>query len=131
VFKEEKNSCLLGTNSFWEGVDVPGEALELLILTKLPFPVPNEPIIEARCEALERDGLDSFSNFMVPSAAIRLRQGFGRLIRTRDDIGVVLLLDNRVSQKQYGRFFLNSLPVEPVICNSEEEVINSLKEFWR
>jgi predicted DnaQ family exonuclease/DinG family helicase len=131
VFKEEKKSCLLGTNSFWEGVDVPGEALELLILTKLPFPVPNEPIIEARCEALEKDGLDSFSNFMVPTAAIRLRQGFGRLIRTRDDIGVVLLLDNRVSQKHYGRFFLNSLPVEPVICNSEEEVMKTLAEFWR
>ncbi|MCH7761741.1 DEAD/DEAH box helicase family protein [candidate division TA06 bacterium] len=131
IFKEEKNSCLLGTDSFWEGVDVPGDALELLIMTKLPFPVPNEPIIEARCEALEKEGLDSFSNFMIPMAVIRLRQGFGRLIRTREDRGVVLLLDNRVSRQQYGEFFLNSLPVEPIICGSEEEIMKILLEFWR
>jgi len=131
IFKEEKNSCLLGTDSFWEGVDVPGESLELLILTKLPFPVPDDPIVEARCETLEKKGLDPFASFMIPTAAIRLRQGFGRLIRTRNDRGVVLLLDNRVIRNSYGEFFLNSLPVEPVICSSEEEVLKALSDFWR
>ncbi len=101
---------LLGTNSFWEGVDVPGDPLRGIVIPKLPFKVPTEPLTAARVEAIDAAGGDSFNEYMVPNAAIRLKQGFGRLIRSRADRGAVLLLDPRIAQKRYGSFLLNSLP---------------------
>ena len=97
---------LLGTRSFWEGVDVPGEALSVLVIVKLPFDVPSDPLVAARSETYE----DPFNEYQLPGAILRFRQGFGRLIRTQADRGVVAILDRRVLTKQYGRAFLESLP---------------------
>jgi ATP-dependent DNA helicase DinG len=105
-FKTSEKAILLGTRSFWEGVDIPGDALSILIITKLPFDVPTDPLIAARSEAFE----DPFTEYHLPEAILRFRQGFGRLIRTQSDRGVVAILDKRVLSKQYGRFFINSLP---------------------
>jgi ATP-dependent DNA helicase DinG len=106
IFKEDIRSVLLGTESFWTGIDVPGEALTGLVIDKLPFPHPEDPVVSAICE---RDP-QAFNNYLVPKAIIALRQGVGRLIRSRGDVGVVVLLDRRVAEKRYGRRFLRSLP---------------------
>ncbi len=105
-FKSTGRAVLLGTRSFWEGVDVPGEALSVVVITKLPFDVPSDPLIAARSELYE----DPFNEYYLPEAILKFRQGFGRLIRTASDRGVVVILDRRVLTKQYGRLFLESLP---------------------
>ncbi|RPJ49375.1 MAG: hypothetical protein EHM21_07120, partial [Chloroflexi bacterium] len=106
TFREADKAVLLGTRSFWEGVDIPGEALSVLVLVKLPFDVPTEPIIAARAETYD----DPFNEYSLPEAILRFRQGFGRLIRTQSDRGVVAILDRRILTKRYGRAFLESLP---------------------
>ncbi len=110
VFREDVDSVLLGVNSFWEGVDVPGEALSNLIITKLPFQVPEGPLVEARHARLKERGLEPFQVESLPEAVLRLKQGFGRLIRTASDVGTVTLLDPRVSTERWGRVFLEALP---------------------
>ena len=105
-FKATERAVLLGTKSFWEGVDVPGDSLSVVIITKLPFDVPTDPLIAARSETYE----DSFNQYYLPEAILKFRQGFGRLIRTASDRGIVAILDRRVLTKQYGRLFLESLP---------------------
>jgi len=105
-FKSTERAVLLGTKAFWEGVDVPGEALQVVVITKLPFDVPTDPLIAARSETYE----DPFNEYYLPEAILKFRQGFGRLIRTQSDRGVVVILDRRVMTKQYGRLFLESLP---------------------
>ncbi|MBI5352406.1 MAG: 3'-5' exoribonuclease [Chloroflexi bacterium] len=105
-FKTTERAVLLGTRSFWEGVDVPGDALSVVVITKLPFGVPSDPIIAARSELYE----DSFNQYYLPEAVLKFKQGFGRLIRTASDRGIVVILDRRVLTKQYGRMFLESLP---------------------
>ena len=113
-FKAEIGSVLYGTESFWSGVDVPGEALSNVIITQLPFAPPDSPATEARCELIKERGGDPFSEYSLPEAILRLRQGVGRLIRTRSDRGTVAILDSRVVRKPYGRAFLNALPRCPV-----------------
>jgi len=113
-FKVKDGAVIFGADSFWQGVDVPGPALSNVIIIKLPFPVPSEPIVEAKVERMELAGLDSFTNYFLPEAIIKLRQGFGRLVRTKKDTGIVAILDNRILTKQYGRLFLESLPKCPV-----------------
>jgi ATP-dependent DNA helicase DinG len=108
-------SVLFATASFWEGVDVPGEALSLVIIDRLPFAPPGDPVVSARLRALEADGRDGFSELQVPAAALALRQGFGRLVRTREDRGLVAILDRRLVTKSYGRSFLATLPRCPVL----------------
>ena len=106
---------LFATDSFWEGIDVKGDALECVILTRLPFKVPTEPIIEARAEAIEKAGGDSFYDYSLPIAVIKFKQGFGRLIRSRDDRGVVIIFDSRVATKRYGKIFLQSFRMHGVL----------------
>lgn len=113
-FREDINSVLFGTESFWAGVDVPGEALSNVIITRLPFAVPDHPLTAARLEEIEAEGGNAFMEYSVPEAVIKLRQGVGRLIRTKKDQGMVVILDNRVVTKRYGKSFLAALPPAPV-----------------
>src|SRR6202044_707468 len=109
-FRTTPHCVLFATSSFWQGVDVPGEQLSCVIIDKLPFAVPSDPVLEARIAAIKDDGGDAFHSSKVPQAAIALKQGFGRLIRSRTDRGVLSLLDNRVTKTRYGQIFFDSLP---------------------
>jgi ATP-dependent DNA helicase DinG len=129
-FREAENAILLGTDSFWEGVDVPGRALRTLVLNKLPFKVPSEPVTAARLERLAEEGLDGFMHYLLPHAALKLKQGFGRLIRSRQDMGVVVLLDSRVVTKQYGRLLLQGLPRAERIVGSWAQVRTRCEDFF-
>ena len=105
AFKADVNSVIFGADSFWQGVDVPGEALSNVIIVRLPFSVPSHPLLEARLEEIRNRGGNPFVEYQVPEAVIKLKQGFGRLIRTRTDRGIVVILDPRVLTKPYGRTF--------------------------
>lgn len=129
-FRSDTASVLFATDSFWEGVDVAGRALQCVILPKLPFRVPTEPVLEARAEAIEARGGNSFLSYSVPQAVIKFRQGFGRLIRRRTDRGAVLVLDRRIVTKHYGRVFLDSLPGARLVRGSKRDVLDALAEFF-
>ena len=112
AFKETVGSVLLGTDSFWTGVDVPGEALSHVIVTKIPFEAPNNPLTEARCEEILARGGNPFRDYSLPEAVLKFRQGVGRLIRSKSDKGIVTLLDSRIVAKYYGARFMHALPKE-------------------
>jgi ATP-dependent DNA helicase DinG len=129
-FRVTKGAVLLGTSSFWEGVDVPGDALRGLVIAKLPFKVPTEPLTAAHCEAIERAGGDAFAEYMLPHAALRLKQGFGRLIRTSTDSGVVVICDARVIRMAYGQELLRTLPPARRLVGAWPDLLGEVRKFY-
>ena len=130
-YKAQKNGILLGTDSFWEGVDVAGDALKLVIIMKLPFPVPSEPLIQARAEAMKKEGKDPFNGDSVPQAVMKFKQGFGRLMRRKTDRGCVLCLDQRLFTRSYGKAFLRSLPECITSYDVKSKIIDEMRSFYR
>jgi Rad3-related DNA helicase len=128
-FRETEGAVLLGAASFWEGVDFPGAALEVLVIARLPFPVPSDPLVMARSESIEARGGDAFRELMLPEAVLRFRQGVGRLIRTAEDRGVVVVVDSRIARAGYRARFLSTLPHPPVIDDSPENVAALAREW--
>lgn len=124
AFREQPRGVLFGAESFWQGVDVPGDALRLVVMTKLPFSVPDHPLLEARLESIRKQGGNPFRDFQLPEAVIKFRQGFGRLIRTATDSGIVLVTDPRIHEKPYGSTFLEALPDCPRVHVSAKRFIN-------
>jgi ATP-dependent DNA helicase DinG len=129
-FRETEGAVLLGTASFWEGVDFPGAALEVLVIARLPFPVPTDPLVAARSELIETEGGDSFRDLMLPDALLRFRQGVGRLIRTAEDRGAVVIVDPRIARSGYGSRFLATLPGTPFLDASPERVAAAVRDWF-
>jgi ATP-dependent DNA helicase DinG len=130
-FRGDGRAVLLGTSSFWEGVDVPGDALRALVLARLPFRVPTEPLVAAQAEAIEARGGDAFRDYMLPHAALRLKQGFGRLIRSHTDRGVVVLCDPRAVSKGYGEELLDALPPARRIVGRWSDILPDVAAMFR
>ncbi len=128
-FRTNPGAVLLGTRSFWEGIDVPGDALQAVVIVKLPFAVPDDPVVAARCERLESQGVNAWTAYSIPQAVILFKQGFGRLIRRVTDKGAVLCLDRRLHEKGYGRAFLKSVPGYSPVFDSWTEVKERLREW--
>lgn len=128
-FRADVGSVLFGTDSFWEGVDVPGEALSCVVIPRLPFAVPTAPVMEARVEAIRARGGDAFSELALPAAVLKFKQGFGRLIRTSSDTGAVAVLDSRVLSRGYGRFFIDALPDCAKRSGSIPELAAALRDW--
>ena len=119
-FRETAEAVLCGTTSFWHGVDVAGEALSLVVIDKLPFSVPSDPLVEARIDRIRREGGNPFAEYQVPLAVLELNQGLGRLLRSRGDRGLLAVLDPRLTSKSYGRTFLRSLPEFSIVHEIDE-----------
>ena len=130
-FSSSDNGVLFGTDSFWEGVDVRGSALEQVIITRLPFRVPTEPLQEARLEELTAKGINAFKNYTIPQAVLRFKQGFGRLVRSTTDLGVISVLDQRILTRRYGKTFMESLPPIDCFASSSAAVVERVEEFFR
>jgi predicted DnaQ family exonuclease/DinG family helicase len=130
-FKQARRAVLLGTDTFWEGVDLPGELLELLVLFKLPFTVPDRPWFKANLEKIEKNGESSFARLSLPDAVVKFRQGFGRLIRTASDRGCVVVLDSRVETTSFGRVFLSAVGGKKVRCKSAGEIKKAVDEWLK
>ncbi len=128
-FKQNRQSTLFGLDSFWEGIDVPGDSLELLIVARLPFSVPTDPLVQARSEKIEREGGNPFMEYTLPEAALKLRQGIGRLIRAVDDVGVAVICDPRITTSRWGRIILDSLPVRPIEYRDYDRLFGALEGF--
>jgi ATP-dependent DNA helicase DinG len=128
-FKINIHSVLFGTESFWEGVDAPGETLECVVITKLPFKVPTEPVTKARMEAIRMEGGNPFLDYSLPLAVIKMKQGIGRLIRNKTDRGIIVILDGRILSRSYGSVFLNSLPGGSQLRGSLSEVLEKSGRF--
>lgn len=128
-FKESGKAVLFATDSFWEGVDVAGRALRLVVIAKLPFKVPSEPLIEARCEAIEKSKQSSFQEYLLPLAIVKFKQGVGRLIRRKDDFGAIVCLDRRLIEKSYGKLFLKSIPACQTLFAPSKELLKGLEPY--
>lgn len=131
MFQDSAACVLLGTSSFWEGVDIPGEALSGLAIVRLPFQPPNHPLVEAKCEQIKKDGQNPFMKYSVPQAVIRFKQGFGRLVRTASDKGIVIVYDTRVIDTQYGKNFLYSLPGPKMEHMTTAQLVPRITEWMR
>lgn len=129
-FREDSSSVLFATDSFWEGVDIPGDSLRMVIITRLPFKSPSEPVSRARRDAITASGGNAFLEFTIPAAITRFRQGFGRLMRRTDDYGAVFVLDSRIIHKAYGKLFLDALPPVFKSIKSTQSVLGDLEYFW-
>ncbi|MFP4417048.1 MAG: helicase C-terminal domain-containing protein [Chitinispirillaceae bacterium] len=130
-FRQSHGAILLGTDSFWEGVDVPGEACELVVIPKLPFPVPTHPLTSSLCDRAKKQSGESFFSYCVPEAVIKFRQGAGRLIRSAEDYGALVVLDRRMVKKGYGKAFTRSLDGEFLYCNDIDEAVHEIDSFFR
>lgn len=130
-FKKTDRAVLFGTDSFWEGVDVVGDALRCVIIVKLPFRVPSDPLAQARAETLINQNKDPFMTYFMPQAIVKFKQGFGRLIRNKEDRGCIVCLDNRLVNKSYGKFFLNSLPSCKQIIGPSQLLKNCMIDFYK
>ena len=126
IFKHSKNPILLGTDSCWEGVDLQGDQLKSVIIVKLPFKVPNDPVTESIIENIKNNGQNPFNDYQVPQAVIKFKQGIGRLIRSKTDYGNIIILDNRIIKKYYGRKFLETLP-KNAIKDSKDNILKLMK----
>lgn len=129
-FKQKKDSVLFATSSFWEGVDIAGDALRCVIITKLPFKVPSDPLFQAMSELYTKEGKDPFMDYSLPLACLQFKQGFGRLIRTGNDRGCVVCLDKRIMSKPYGKAFLKSLPTCPISYKKQKELLQEIEQFY-
>ncbi len=130
-FIKQKPAVLLGTDSFWEGIDIDNSALKIVIIFRLPFQPPNGPLIQAKQEVIEKQGKNSFMHLQVPDAAIKLKQGFGRLMRKSSDFGAIILLDNRIIKKQYGTLFLQTLPLHTPLILSQHDLLGKVSDFLK
>jgi ATP-dependent DNA helicase DinG len=130
LFLEDKTSVLFGTDSFWEGIDAPGDTLRLLILCRLPFKTLKDPVFEARREYLENSGRNSFAELSLPDAIMKFKQGFGRLMRNSSDYGAVVVLDGRLLQKYYGKIFLSSLPETKMSIKELDGILIDMERFF-
>jgi predicted DnaQ family exonuclease/DinG family helicase len=128
-FIQQTNSVLIGTESFWEGVDIPGEPLEVLVMTKLPFAVPSEPVVQAITEDIEANGGNAFMEYSIPEAILKFKQGFGRLIRSKEDKGIALIMDNRLSFKRYGQYFQQSIPATMRFVKNSDELHQNIQKW--
>jgi ATP-dependent DNA helicase DinG len=128
-FLADESSVLFATDSFWEGVDAPGDTLRLVILCRLPFKTPSDPVFEARCEVLEKRGGSPFMELSLPESVIKFKQGFGRLMRRSGDHGAVILLDGRILRKNYGEYFLRSLPKTRTSFTDFAALLRELEDF--
>ncbi len=123
MYKASNMPVLFGTDSFWEGVDVQGEKLSSVILVKLPFKVPSDPVVEAIIENMVKEGKNPFMDFQIPESIIKFKQGIGRLIRSKEDKGVITILDARLYKKQYGRLFIEAIPTKNINFSTRREIL--------
>jgi len=129
-FLSDESACLFATDSFWEGVDAPGDTLRLVIICRLPFRAPDDPVFEARSEAIEKRGGSSFMELSLPNAVMKFKQGFGRLMRRSADRGVVAVLDGRLLKKKYGQIFRQSLPETKTSFSEFDDVLRDVENFF-
>ena len=128
-FQRYDKAILLGTSSFWEGVDIPGEDLSCLVIVRLPFSPPDEPLTEAKCQIIKQKGGNAFTEYSLPEAILRFKQGFGRLIRTENDRGIMMVFDKRIITTKYGKAFLQSIPSVPMKKGNIDELVEIIYKW--